>query len=350
MSHEFKTLDAALNHDFDTVIDVRSPSEFAEDHIPGAVSLPVLSDEERARVGTLYKQVSPFDARKLGAALVARNAARHIEGPLSGYDGSWQPLVYCWRGGQRSGSFASILSQIGWRTELVAGGYKSWRKLVQTRLYERELGLQIILLDGNTGTAKTALLARLQARGYQMIDLEGLAAHRGSLLGGQPGGQPSQKGFETLLATELAKLDPARPVLVEAESSKIGNLSLPPSLWKVMAAAPRIVIEAPITARATYLADAYADIIADPALLQQRLNVLIRHRGHEVVAGWTSLLEQHNFHGLAAALIEQHYDPAYAKARAAKQRPELGRISAQTLDDAGLSQLTDAACALLSAG
>jgi tRNA 2-selenouridine synthase len=193
---------------FDTIIDVRSPSEYAEDHVPGAVSMPVLSDAERAEVGTIYTQESPFRARKIGAALVARNAARHIEERLMGMEGGWRPLVYCWRGGQRSGSFASILGQIGWRVEVLEGGYRTWRRLVVGRLYDADLGLRLIRLDGYTGTAKTALLAEVAALGGQVIDLEGLARHRGSILGDVEGVQPAQKGFETALVQALDGLDP----------------------------------------------------------------------------------------------------------------------------------------------
>ncbi len=219
MALTLTSLPDLASHGFDAIIDVRSPAEYAEDHLPGAINLPVLDNEERARVGTIYKQQSSFLARKLGAALVARNAARHLEGPLSAMEGGWRPLVYCWRGGQRSGSFATILAQVGWRVELVQGGYKAWRKLVVEAL-ETPPAAPVVILDGNTGSAKTELLALLSERGAQTVDLEGLANHRGSLFGHMPGGQPSQKAFEGRVATALAALDPARPVVVEAESSR----------------------------------------------------------------------------------------------------------------------------------
>src|SRR6056297_789826 len=111
---------------FDTIIDVRSPSEFAEDHMHGAINLPVLSDAERAQVGTIYVQQDAFLARKIGAALVSRNAASHLEGPLADMGGGWRPLVYCWRGGQRSGAFATILDQVGWRVQVLEGGYQTY--------------------------------------------------------------------------------------------------------------------------------------------------------------------------------------------------------------------------------
>jgi len=247
----FATLSDILAHGADTVIDVRSPAEFAEDHIPGATNLPALSNAERAEVGTIYKQVSPFKARKVGAALVARNVAAHLQGPLADKQGGWQPLVYCWRGGQRSGSFASILQQIGWRADTVTGGYQSYRRLVAGMLHDTPLPHgKLILLDGNTGTGKTALLAKLRDRGVQTLDLEGMANHRGSLLGAMDAAQPAQKAFESRIAAALTGCSPDKPVVLEAESSKIGRLSLPPSLWTAMCAAPRIMVTASLQTRA----------------------------------------------------------------------------------------------------
>jgi tRNA 2-selenouridine synthase len=300
---------------FDDIIDVRAPAEFADDHIPGAISLPVLSDSERAEVGTIYKQQSPFLARKLGAALVARNAAAHLEGPLRDRPGGWRPLVYCWRGGQRSGSFASILAQIGWRVETIAGGYKSWRRLVSDALYEAPAPSRVVVLDGNTGSAKTEVLNLLPAHGVQVIDLEGLANHRGSLFGAM-GVQPSQKAFEGALAMALARIDPARPVVVEAESIKIGNLFLPPKLFGAMQAAPRIAIDAPLTARAGYLTTAYADLIADPSRLDQVIGLLRPLHPAKRIAEWQAMAAAGDHSALATELMSQHYDPRYAKHRA----------------------------------
>ncbi|MDT8857055.1 tRNA 2-selenouridine(34) synthase MnmH [Paracoccaceae bacterium Fryx2] len=299
----------------DAVIDVRSPAEWAEDHLPGAINLPVLDDAERARVGTIYKQVSPFTARKLGAALVARNAAKHLEGALAEMPGGWRPLVYCWRGGQRSGSFATILSQIGWRAETVTGGYKAWRGMVVQALYDTPFPAKVLVLDGNTGSAKTEILALLSKRGVQVIDLEGLARHRGSLFGGHPEGQPSQKSFEGALALEIARLDPARPVVIEAESSKIGNCRLPPGLWKAMTAAPRLAVAAPVAARADYLCRAYADLVADPDLLARRIAALKPLHAAEVIEGWQAQAAAGAFRALAADLMQRHYDPRYGKHR-----------------------------------
>ena len=336
MALKFSDLPGLYAHDFDTVIDVRSPAEYAEDHLPGAINLPVLDNEERAQVGTIYVQDSPFLARKLGAALVFRNAANHIEHRLSHHEGGWKPLVYCWRGGQRSGSFTWMLQQIGWRAEVVEGGYRTYRRLVNKFLYDDPLPHRLVALDGYTGTAKTDLLTHLKARGVQILDLEGLANHRGSLLGEMPGGQPSQKTFESALAAALCFLDPARPVVVEAESSKIGSLILPPSLWTALCTAPRIQINSPIEARTAYLVSAYDDILSDGDRLRDRLSPLRFHRGHEVVDGWLELIDAGDKQALTRALMEQHYDPAYAKSSRARTAEVFAQIDAPTLDATGL--------------
>ncbi|MDS9467157.1 tRNA 2-selenouridine(34) synthase MnmH [Paracoccus sp. MBLB3053] len=300
---------------FDTIIDTRSPSEFAEDHLPGALNLPVLSDEERAQVGTIYKQISPFDARKLGGAMVAANAARHISGPLSGFGGGWRPLVYCWRGGQRSGAFATILSQIGWRVGRIEGGYKAWRALVIERV-AGPVCAPVIVLDGNTGSAKTEILHRLAARGHQVIDIEGLANHRGSLFGAMPGGQPAQKLFEGRLALGLEGLDPSRPVLVEAESSRIGDLNLPRGIWKAIISAPRIRLSVPVEARAAYTAASYADACADPRRLARIVDGLRPLHSAELIDDWLRMVDKSDWTALAEGLMRAHYDPRYEKHRA----------------------------------
>ena len=323
---------------FDDIIDVRAPAEYADDHIPGAISLPVLDDAERAEVGTIYKQVSPFTARKVGAALVAKNAAVHLQGPLAEKSGAWKPLVYCWRGGQRSGSFASILAQIGWRVDTVAGGYKAWRALVVKALYETPVASPVVVLDGNTGSAKTEVLNLLPGLGVQVIDLEGLARHRGSLFGHMPGGQPSQKAFEVALALELARLDPSRPVVVEAESSKVGNCRVPPQLWKAMVAAPRVAIAAPRAARAQYLTRAYADMVADGARLAGVIELLRLAHAHAQVDLWRQMADAGQFAELADSLMEAHYDPRYDKHRERMAVP-LVEIAVDRLDDGDLDGL-----------
>jgi tRNA 2-selenouridine synthase len=322
---------------FDDIIDVRSPSEFAEDHLPGAINLPVLDDAERAKVGTIYKQVSPFDARKIGGALVAANAARHIAGGLSDRDGSWRALIYCWRGGQRSGSFETILGQIGWRVNRIEGGYKSWRALVVDRVQNRPISAPVIVLDGNTGSAKTAILHRLARRGTQVIDLEGLARHRGSLFGAIEGGQPSQKMFESRLALAMEGLDPFRPVLIEAESSRIGNLNLPKAMWKALCDAPRIRLDVPVEARARYSAADYDDAVADPERVDAILGMLAPLHPAERLEHWRAQLQAGQWVALAEGLMRDHYDPRYRKHRDRYAVQEKQVVALASLDDLDLA-------------
>lgn len=305
---------------FDTIIDARSPQEYAEDHLPGAINLPVLSDAERAEVGTIYKQVAPFDARRVGAALVARNVAAHLQGPLADKSGGWRPLVYCWRGGHRSQSFATILRQVGWRVEYIEGGYKAWRALVVKALYDTPVTMPIVVLDGNTGSAKTDVLNLLPSVGVQVIDLEGLAQHRGSLFGAV-GPQPSQRAFEGRLAMAMVQLDPTRPVVIEAESAKVGECRLPPRLWQAMCAAPRIAINAPLPERAAYLTRAYHDVTADPVRLRQTIDRLRPYHPAERIADWQDQAARGDFATLAAGLMAHHYDPRYGRHRARMQVP-----------------------------
>lgn len=322
-----ETADPATLGRFDMIIDVRSPGEFAEDHAPGAVNLPVLSNAERAEVGTIYVQESRFKARRIGAAYIARNVARYLETELAGKDGAFRPLIYCWRGGQRSNAMAVILSQVGWRTGLLQGGYKTYRRRVSEQLYDAELPHRLVLLDGPTGCGKTELLALAAHRGVQVLDLEGLAAHRGSLFGGLPGKpQPSQKMFESQLLGALEGLDPSRPVLVEAESSKIGERMIPPALWKLMEAAPRIALSAPAEARARYLLSAYREITQDRAALDDLLARVPDRPGRKRLAEWRALADAGDFEALAAALIELHYDPSYRRSARKEAHAPLASI------------------------
>jgi len=335
------SIDTAALARFDDVIDVRSPGEFALDHLPGAINLPVLSNDERALVGTLYVQDSRFRARRIGAALVARNVARHLEGPLQDRPGSWAPLIYCWRGGQRSNAMATILSQVGWRVTLLEGGYRTWRRHVTAALYDGEPKWRVALLDGYTGSAKTDILNRVGALGVQALDLEGLAAHRGSLFGAIPSApQPSQKLFESRLLAALETLDPARPVLVEAESSKIGQRMIPPALWRAMEVAPSIDLAADRGARIAYLVETYADMVADAERLAGILADLPGRHGAKQRAVWQAMAQVGDFHGLADALIEAHSDPAYERGRRRAARPTLGLI---VLPDLGLAERDEAA-------
>ncbi len=338
MALEPKGLSDFLDLPFDDVIDVRSPSEFAEDHLPGAVNLPVLNDEERARVGTIYVQESKFRARKIGAALVAQNAARHLNNYLADKPGGYRPLVYCWRGGQRSGSFATILKQIGWPVETLAGGYRTYRRLVVDATHTGPFPAPLIILEGNTGTAKTDVLNRAAQLGVQIIDLEGAANHRGSLFGAQSTEQPTQKTFEGRLGLAIAGLDPTRPVVVESESNKIGARSIPPSIWAAMRGAPRIRLEAPLAARARYLTHAYRDIVDNQKLLVDVINRLRPYHAAEVIEDWLKLAAGGAFEELATDLMARHYDGRYAKHRARREAKLVETISLPDLLDTDLDR------------
>lgn len=336
--------------EFDTVIDARAPAEFAEDHLPGAISMPVLNDEERARVGTLYKQVSVFEAKKLGAALVAKNIARHIEEHMLDKPKNWRPLVYCWRGGQRSGSFTHILREIGWDAHRVQGGYKSWRHHVIEQLALLPPQVKFRVVTGATGSGKSRLLEALAARGGQVLHLEELAAHKGSVLGNLPGQpQPAQKGFETQLFAALSALDLDRPVFVEAESRKIGRLQVPDALLEAIRGAPGLRIEASLEARVEFLLRDYDYAIADPAWLIERLEHLKGLQSNETLDRWRALIAARNFPALVEELLTQHYDPLYQRSQAsnynsfeAATRYATDRLDAAAFDRLAAEILTSA--------
>lgn len=339
-------LSPAARGAYDAIIDVRSPSEFAEDHLPGAINLPVLDDAQRAEVGTLYVQKSKFLARRLGAAYVARNIATHLDGPLADRGGSFRPLVYCWRGGQRSGAMCSVMDQVGWPVTQLDGGYQTWRRRVAAALYATApLPHRLMLLDGPTGVGKTALLARLASDGVQTIDLEALAGHRGSLFG-SVGVQPSQKAFETALFERLERLDPARPTVLEAESSRVGERTLPPALWAAMVAAPRIALTASVEQRVVHILRLYGDIAADHAALDDALARLPRHHSRDTIKRWRELVGQGELETLVRELIEQHYDPAYRRASARSGAGVSATVEVEA-GDAGLSRAAAQAAAVL---
>lgn len=326
---------------FDAIIDVRAPGEFAEDRLPGAINLPVLDDAERAAVGTTYVQDDPFRARRAGAALVSRNIARHLETALVGKPPTFRPLLYCWRGGMRSNAMATVLAAVGWRVGVVEGGYRRWRRLVADQLgAPGEAAWAFVLLDGQTGAGKTALLPLLADAGLQTLDLEALAGHRGSVFGGFAKDQPSQKAFETGLWDGLSRLDPGRPIVLEAESRRIGVRTVPDGVWTAMMRAPRIELRVPLNARAAFAAQAYADIAADPERIDAALDRLTRYHARTRIDAWRALAAAGDRVGLAETLMADHYDPAYARSRAAR-----GDAAAATVDmpDVGDDALARAA-------
>jgi tRNA 2-selenouridine synthase len=304
-------------HLFDCLIDARSPSEFALDHMPGAINCPVLDDEERRIVGTIYKQQGAFEARRVGGGMVAANLARHLREQFADKPHHWKPLIYCWRGGLRSGSMVAWLRLVGWDAQQLAGGYKRWRQHVVAMLELQCPQLQFQVVCGATGSAKTRVLHALALRGAQVLDLEDLACHKGSLLGALPGQpQPCQKAFETRMAAVLERFDLSKPVFVEAESRKIGRLSLPTVLVERMRASPCLEIVAPFEARLDFLLGDYGYLGHDGAALAQRLEAFRTTHGHEAVNRWQAWARNSELSPLFSELTRLHYDPLYARSQA----------------------------------
>lgn len=297
---------------YSAIIDARTEDEFALDHLPGAVNWPSLNNEQRITIGTLYKQVNPFEAKKRGAALVAANIAQHIERHVIDLPREWQPLVYCWRGGKRSGSLALILGQIGFKVSIIEGGYKAFRSQVIEAIPPLAQRLSWRVICGPTGAGKTRLLHCLREQGAQVLDLEGLANHRSSVLGIMPGlAQPSQKHFDTLLWHELRQFDPSKPVYIESESRKVGNLAVPESLIVAMRASPCYQLKLSDDERVLLLMEDYEFFVKDPTLFSSRLNALVAIRGKEVVEEWQRLIALGDIEKVVRELLTTHYDPTY---------------------------------------
>ena len=315
-------------------IDVRSPSEYAEDHVPGAINLPVLDDAERTLVGTMYVQHSAFDARKVGAAIVARNIATICETYARDKPRDWAPLVYCWRGGQRSRALVHVLAEIGFRAVQLDGGYRAYRRHVVAMLAERPQRFRFRVICGLTGSGKSRLIEAIAAEGGQALDLEGLARHRGSLLGEVPGAsQPSQKMFESALFAALSGFDAARPVFVESESQRIGRLQVPERLLAAMRGSPCIRLEVAQSLRVTMLQADYAHLAGDREQLHARLTPLARLHGKATVERWMEWARAGATAELTADLLDAHYDPSYARA-IVRNFPRYRNAAVLRVDDA----------------
>jgi len=300
--------------EFDEIIDVRSPSEFREDHIPGAINFPVLNDEERAHVGTIYKQVSAFDAKKVGAALVSRNIANHLDEHFCNKPKNWRPLVYCWRGGSRSGAMVHILNKIGWRAGQLEGGYKNYRRTVLEELEILPSKFQYRVVCGLTGSGKSRLLQTIEKLGEQVLDLEQLALHRGSVLGNWPETeQPSQKMFDSSVWWKLRHFDPARPIYLEAESKKVGNIRVPEALIQAMWQGQCIRLDVSRELRLALLKEEYAHYLENPESLNQKLDFLTSIYGLEQIEKWKVLVQNGHWDILVMELLEKHYDPSYTR-------------------------------------
>ena len=318
---------------FDAIIDVRSPSEFAIDHIPGAVNHPVLIDEERIKVGTIYKQASAFDAKKVGAALVARNISAHLDTHFRDKPKSWKPLIYCWRGGARSGAMTHILRSIGWTALQLEGGYKSWRGQVLQDLESLPARFQFHVICGRTGSGKSRLLEALAESGAQVLDLEKLAAHKGSVLGDLPDEpQPAQKFFESRIWEALSGFDTMRPVFVEAESKKIGNLRVPQPLIAEMWRGVCYEVITPASLRAQLLKEEYAHLIHNRDLLFYKLDCLKALHAAKQIETWKHLASEARWDEFVADLLLNHYDPAYKRSMFTNYLHACDAIPLHTID------------------
>jgi tRNA 2-selenouridine synthase len=335
--------------EFTDRIDVRSPAEYALDHLPGATNHPVLDDAERARIGTLHNQESAFAAKRAGAALIARNVAAMLESAFAGRPREWRPLVYCWRGGKRSGALAHVLNEIGWKAVQLDGGYKAYRRHVIDELAQLPQTFSYRVICGVTGSGKSRLLQALARGGAQVLDLEALARHRGSLLGDLPNDpQPSQKGFESVLWEQLTRLDAARPVFVESESKKVGEIRVPQNLIESMWRSPCLRVEATLGARVALLRAEYAHFIADPEALHKQLGHLSALRGTASTARWRALSEAGEWDVLVEDLLVEHYDPAYLRSMRLNY-PQYDRAAAVGLEGIGETDFAAAATRIAAA-
>jgi tRNA 2-selenouridine synthase len=333
--------------DYDSIIDVRSASEFVLDHVPGAINCPVLNDDERAQVGTIFKQKSAFEAKKIGAALVAGNIALHLQQTLADKPRDWRPLIYCWRGGNRSGAMALVLAKIGWPAVQLDGGYREYRRSVLSLLDSEPEALTFRVICGTTGSGKSRLLTSLDREGAQVLDLEQLAMHRGSVLGGIPGeSQPSQKMFESLIWQKLRCFTALRPVYVESESRKIGNLRVPETLMNKMRASACVHLQTSIADRVALLIEDYPHLVADSTLLGSQLDHLVALHGHEKIRAWRDMADIGQITRLVEELLTRHYDPAYLRSI---ERNFKGYAQARSLklEDISSSAFSKAAQALL---
>ena len=320
------------------VIDARSPHEFAEDHIPGAINLPVVDDDEYAEVGTRHKS-DKHGAYLIGVEYSLRNIASQIKPLISRYAPSDRFLVYCFRGGKRSRLWADNLRTIGFEVDLLAGGWKRYRGGVRAGLEALPNTHSYRVLCGPTGCGKTRLLHALRREGQQVLDLEGIARHRGSLLGALPGEeQPTQKLFDSALLEAMRKFEPGRTVWVEAESKKIGDLQLPEALFEAMHNSPTVHLSAPMAERVTLWREDYSHFAKDPLSMVTKLEPLKPLVGGDTLAQWKELATSGRVDQLFESVMVRHYDPCYDRSTRRNYGRSEGALETKllALDERGL--------------
>jgi len=296
------------------IVDCRTPLEFAEDHLPGAVNVPILTNEERVEIGTIHKHQGPLQARRRGLELTCGRFGAMVA-EMTAHAGNRPVLVYCWRGGLRSRSMAILLEMTGHPVVQLLGGYKAFRAQVTDYFDAFVPPAPLIVVHGMTGTGKTTFIAGLDGERWTVIDLEGLARHRGSAFGSLGlGDQPAQKRFDTLVWEAFRTAPASRPIVVEGESQRIGRIMLPGRLYEAMADSCKVWCHASLETRVARLGAEYAQE-AYRAPMADALERIRKKLGGAHHAELTEMLEQWDVAGLARGLIEQYYDKLYYKHR-----------------------------------
>jgi tRNA 2-selenouridine synthase len=308
-------VDAFLSH-AGPVVDVRSPQEFAQGHIPGAHNLPLFSDEERAQVGTCYKQAGRRAAVQLGLELVGPKLASLARSLSELIDGEAPLRLHCWRGGMRSGSVAWLAATLDLPVVLLEGGYKAYRRWV---LATFEQPWPLLVLGGRTGTGKTDLLLALQEQGAAVVDLEGLAHHRGSSFGGLGlPEQPSTEHYENRLAMALQALQGRRPIWLEAESAQVGRCRIPNGLWRQMGEAPAVEILRPLPERVEQLVAVYGS--QGQAPLREATERIARRLGPQRTAAALEAIDRSDWAGACLQMLD-YYDRCYDHELSRRESP-----------------------------
>ncbi|MCD6187484.1 MAG: tRNA 2-selenouridine(34) synthase MnmH [Desulfuromusa sp.] len=294
------------------IIDVRTPAEFAEVTIPGAVNVPIFSNEERIEIGTVFKQQGKRDARKLGVKLVAPNIPMlmdRVEELREGYPGP--VIVFCWRGGMRSLAMTSFMNLAGIPARQLLGGHKGFRRKILD-YFEQQQWPPVFVLRGLTGTGKTRVLQQLAKMDYPVVDLEGLANHRGSAFGAlglEP--QPSQKKFEALLWARLEELKESPYLVTEGESLHIGRVLVPKTFHQAMQIQPSLWITASLEVRTQIILEDYPALDQLKEQFEKPINALKERLGGKVVAEFLDLLDSGQWDKLVRELMVRYYDPLY---------------------------------------
>jgi tRNA 2-selenouridine synthase len=334
---------------FDLIIDARSPREFEEDHVPGAINLPVVYDAEYAEVGTTHR-TDPMRAYQIGVAYSLRNIARHLDLPFFRTSKRATILVYCFRGGKRSKLWTDALETIGYKVQRLPTGWKGYRNWVRATLADAPTKMHFNVLSGPTGCGKTRLLHALRQAGAQILDLEALASHRGSIIGGIPGHpQPSQKYFDTLLLEAISRLDLTKPVWIESESKKIGQVQLPTSLFEAMHHSRLFSVHTSMSERVLMWHREYPHFEKDPVGLVEKLSYLKALVGGPTLKIWKDLAEQGEIDALFESIMVDYYDPSYTRSTN-KNYGKTGQVTAIRLDTLDSTYLADIAAKLIADG